>query len=87
MISTAISTASSIMATAGGVEKKKTRKQAKQIESQLDAEEVVAIDSDVESNWALIIDEPAEEASTERNGTTNAVSKREYRCSIVGDGC
>ena len=61
------------MATADGVEKQKGSKLMTQNEMQMDAEDVGAIVSVVESNSALVIDEPVEEASKERAASGHAM--------------
>ena len=66
---TSTSTSSSTMPTAGGEEKKKGNEQRKKKERQLDMEEVEEIESDVESNSAMEIDEPAEEAANKSPAT------------------
>ena len=58
--------------------KEKGSEQRKKKEKQFDVEEVVPIESDVESNWALLMHEPVEEAAKESAATEKQCSRQAH---------
>ena len=70
---TTTSASTSIMAVASAKLKEEGGQQIKQNEKKGDAVEVVAIESDVESNWGLMIDEHPEEILKQSTGPEQAM--------------